>query len=72
MFRPQAGCAVLTICLISAVYKALGIPWATSLLGFIALALTPVPWVLFKWGPQIRARSHYETIKIGLPGVGGA
>ena len=53
----------------SAVYTALGIPWATSLFGFIAVALTPVPWVLFKWGPQIRAKSHYETIKIGIPGV---
>lgn len=53
----------------SAVYNGLGIPWATSLFGFVSIALMPVPWVLFKWGPQIRAKSHYETIKIGVPGV---
>ena len=53
-----------------AVYNGLGIPWATSLLGFISIALLPVPWVLFRWGPQIRAKSHYETIKIGTPGLG--
>ena len=45
------------------VYTNLGIHWATSLLGFVALALMPVPWVLFKWGPQIRSKSHYETMK---------
>ncbi|KAI9750129.1 MAG: Rab proteins geranylgeranyltransferase component A, partial [Chaenotheca gracillima] len=28
-------------------YKRLGIDWATSLLGFISIALLPVPWVLF-------------------------
>lgn len=60
---------MLTIIHMFAVYTALGIPWATSLFGFIAIALTPVPWVLYKWGPQIRAMSHYETIKIGIPGV---
>lgn len=52
-----------------AVYSGLGIPWATSLLAFISIALMPVPWVLFKWGPQIRAKSHYETTKIGIPAV---
>ncbi len=44
-----------------AVYSKLGIAWATSLLGFIAAALLPVPWVIFKFGKQIRARSQYET-----------
>ncbi|KAH6874738.1 major facilitator superfamily domain-containing protein [Thelonectria olida] len=43
-------------------YKKLGIDWASSLLGFIALALLPVPWVLFKYGSKIRARSQYETV----------
>lgn len=60
---------MLTIVPMLAVYTALGIPWATSLFGFIAVALTPVPWVLYKWGPQIRAMSHYETIKVGIPGA---
>jgi hypothetical protein len=43
------------------VYHKLGINWATSLLGFISLALLPVPWVFFKYGKRIRAMSHYET-----------
>ncbi|KAF2816742.1 MFS general substrate transporter [Mytilinidion resinicola] len=42
-------------------YDNLGIGWATSLLGFLAVAMLPIPWVLFKWGPQIRARSQYPT-----------
>lgn len=40
-------------------YRTLGIAWATSLLGFVSIALLPVPWILFKYGPQIRARSSY-------------
>jgi ABC-type transport system involved in cytochrome bd biosynthesis fused ATPase/permease subunit len=42
------------------VYEKLDIDWATSLLGFIALVLMPVPWVFYKFGPQIRQRSRYE------------
>lgn len=45
------------------VYHRLGIAWATSILGFISLAMLPIPWVLFKWGPKIRAKSHYDTLK---------
>ncbi|KAG4417203.1 hypothetical protein IFR04_009652 [Cadophora malorum] len=41
-------------------YRNLGIDWATSLLGFIAVGLMPVPWVLFKFGKQIRKRSAYD------------
>jgi hypothetical protein len=42
-------------------YSRLGIGWASSLLAFISLALLPVPWVIFKFGKQIRAKSKYET-----------
>jgi len=45
------------------VYTNLGINWATSLLGFISLALLPVPWVFFKYGKTIRSHSQYETPK---------
>ncbi|KAL7908311.1 MFS general substrate transporter [Trichoderma velutinum] len=44
-------------------YTTLGIDWASSLLGFIALALIPIPWVLFRFGPKIRAKSKFETHK---------
>ncbi|KAE8443226.1 hypothetical protein EG329_002094 [Mollisiaceae sp. DMI_Dod_QoI] len=37
----------------------LGFAWATSLLGFITVAMIPVPWVFFKWGPALRSRSRY-------------
>ncbi|KAI0189894.1 MFS multidrug transporter-like protein [Astrocystis sublimbata] len=39
-------------------YKKLGIPWATSLLGFIGLALLPIPFVLYRFGPALRAKSR--------------
>ncbi|KAI9828949.1 MAG: hypothetical protein M1819_006448 [Sarea resinae] len=44
-------------------YDRLGIAWATSLLGFISLLLLPIPWVLYKHGPRIRARSAYQNVE---------
>jgi len=44
-------------------YQKLGVHWATSLLGFIAVALMPIPWVLFKFGKALRSRSSYDTLK---------
>jgi hypothetical protein len=44
-------------------YKRLGIGWATSLLGFVTVALLPIPWMLYKFGPRIRARSTYAVAK---------
>jgi MFS family permease len=44
-------------------YSNLGIGWATSLLGFVCVALIPIPWILWYKGGQIRALSKYETIK---------
>ena len=44
-------------------YRRLGIDWATSLLGFVTIALLPIPWVLFKFGPRIRQRSAYAPTK---------
>ncbi|KIH86294.1 hypothetical protein SPBR_08338 [Sporothrix brasiliensis 5110] len=40
-------------------YEKLGINWASSLLGFVAIALLPVPWLFFKFGERIRAHSRY-------------
>jgi len=40
-------------------YRGLGVAWATSLLGFVTIALLPIPWVLYKFGPRIRQRSAY-------------
>ncbi|KAK5953020.1 hypothetical protein OHC33_006142 [Knufia fluminis] len=40
-------------------YLAMGAGWATSLLGFVTVALMPVPWILFKYGAKIRSKSKY-------------
>ncbi|KFY15816.1 hypothetical protein V492_01745 [Pseudogymnoascus sp. VKM F-4246] len=37
----------------------LGFSWAVSLLGFVTVAMMPIPWVFFKWGPALRAGSKY-------------
>jgi hypothetical protein len=44
-------------------YQALGVAWATSLLGFISVVLLPIPWVFFKYGPAIRGKSRYDVVK---------
>ncbi|KAL4863899.1 hypothetical protein BDV12DRAFT_176898 [Aspergillus spectabilis] len=41
-------------------YSALGVGWATSLLGFVAVAMAPIPWAFFYHGPGLRGRSAYE------------
>ncbi|KAF7347942.1 putative mfs-multidrug-resistance transporter [Mycena venus] len=40
-------------------YKALGARWASSLLGFVALIMVPIPIVLKRFGPTIRAKSRF-------------
>jgi hypothetical protein len=44
-------------------YQRLGVGWATSLLGFISVAMLPIPWLFYKYGERIRAKSRYETMK---------
>jgi len=41
----------------NAMYKRLGIGWASSLLGFLSIVFIPIPFVLFYYGERIRARS---------------
>lgn len=38
-------------------YSALGIDWGNSLLGFIALAFCPIPWIFYQFGDRIRKAS---------------
>lgn len=42
-------------------YRALGVGWATSILGFITVAMAPIPWCFWIYGARIRERSRYET-----------
>ena len=44
-------------------YEKLGTQWASSLLGFIALALAPIPIILMIYGPELRKRSKYSPNK---------
>ncbi|EAS30121.3 multidrug resistance protein [Coccidioides immitis RS] len=46
-----------------AMYNNLGYPEASSLLGGIGSLLTIVPWVLAFFGPKIRARSKFASVR---------
>lgn len=39
--------------------------WAATLLGFIALAMTPIPFVLRRFGPRLRAKSKFAPKRAG-------
>jgi len=39
-------------------YERLTPKWASTLLGCIAVLMAPIPFVLFFWGPKIRAKSR--------------
>lgn len=41
-------------------YHRLGTGWATSVFGFFATLLIPIPFVLWIWGPGIRRRDKYS------------
>jgi len=40
-------------------YKALGLGWGNSLLGFIALAMLPLPYIFWKYGERIRTNPRF-------------
>ena len=41
-------------------YKSLGVPWATSLLGFLCVLFFPVPVAFYYYGAKIRAKSKFK------------
>ena len=43
----------------SAMYHNLGVPWATSLLGFLCLAFIPAPILFYNYGARIRQKSKW-------------
>ncbi|KAF2107523.1 major facilitator superfamily domain-containing protein [Lophiotrema nucula] len=45
---------------INQMFKAMGTNWAVTLLAFCTVAMAPIPWVFYRWGPKLRARSKYE------------
>ncbi|KAB8255474.1 major facilitator superfamily domain-containing protein [Aspergillus pseudonomiae] len=40
-------------------YDKLGYQWATSLLAFLTVAMMPFPWLFFKYGKALRAKSRF-------------
>lgn len=45
------------ILLLMIVFDRLGLRWGASLLGFIALAMAPIPFVFYRYGPTLRRMS---------------
>ncbi|KAH6889396.1 major facilitator superfamily domain-containing protein [Thelonectria olida] len=43
-------------------YDRLGYHWATSVLAFLTLMLTPFPWLFFKYGRTLRGKSRFASI----------
>ncbi|KAH8725828.1 benomyl/methotrexate resistance protein [Phaeosphaeriaceae sp. PMI808] len=41
-------------------YEAMGLGWGTSLLGFLTLAMAPLPWLFFKYGEKIRTTPRFQ------------
>ncbi|KAI9735398.1 MAG: hypothetical protein M1818_006404 [Claussenomyces sp. TS43310] len=44
----------------TAMYHNLGVPWATSLLGFLCVALMPVPVLFYVYGAKLRKLSKFS------------
>ncbi|KAI0418628.1 major facilitator superfamily domain-containing protein [Xylaria grammica] len=42
-------------------YQAAGYQWASSVLGFITLALMPLPYIFFRYGKRLRQKSRFTT-----------
>ncbi|KAK2678868.1 Major facilitator superfamily [Fusarium oxysporum f. sp. vasinfectum] len=40
-------------------YSTLGLGWGNSVLGFICLAFTPVPWIFYTYGERLR--THFQV-----------
>ena len=40
-------------------FEGMGIQWAATLLGCVAIVLAPIPFIFYKYGPKIRAKSAY-------------
>jgi hypothetical protein len=43
-------------------YATLGLGWGNSLLGFIAVAMLPIPWLFYKYGERIRTHPRFQIV----------
>ena len=44
-----------------AMYAKLNYGWGNSLLGFIAVAFIPVPFIFYRYGQRIRESNHFKV-----------
>lgn len=49
---------------VNPMFHNLGIPWASSVLGFFAVALIPIPFLFYIFGKRIRARGKWSAESI--------
>ncbi|KAI5278959.1 hypothetical protein KEM54_004402, partial [Ascosphaera aggregata] len=42
----------------------LGVPWASSLLGFFSCALIPIPYLFYAYGPRLRAKGKWSRASL--------
>jgi DHA1 family multidrug resistance protein-like MFS transporter len=42
-------------------FEGMGIQWAATLLGCVAVVLVPIPFVFYRYGSKIRERSAYAS-----------
>jgi hypothetical protein len=46
---------------VNPMFHNLGIPWASSILGFIAALLIPIPYLFYIYGPTIRKKGKFTA-----------
>lgn len=42
-------------------YDGLGLGWGNSLLGFLALAMCPIPFLFYKYGERLRNSKRFKV-----------
>ncbi|KAM5352814.1 hypothetical protein ACJ41O_005536 [Fusarium nematophilum] len=60
VMRSIAG-AVLPLCALD-MYDALGLGWGNSLLGFIAVAFLPIPFLILRYGEKLRTKFNNDNL----------
>ncbi|RAH42142.1 MFS transporter [Aspergillus brunneoviolaceus CBS 621.78] len=56
-----AGCFPLFA---NIMFTKMGVPWAASVLGFVAVALIPIPYLFYIYGKRIRARGKWSRASV--------
>ncbi|KAL9580053.1 MAG: hypothetical protein Q9212_004722 [Teloschistes hypoglaucus] len=46
---------------VNPMFHKLGIPWASSVFGFLAITLIPIPYLFYIYGPRIRSKGKYSA-----------